>query len=179
MVTKGLDLPMLGTVGVIIGDTSLYFPDYTAEEKTFQMISQVIGRVGRGHGSSKIVIQTYSPESFSITTAVHKDYKAFYTSQLTERSDFSFPPFCFTLKLRVERKSSNSADKALKKIVHDTKSKFPGINISNPSPCFNEKTKNGYSWQAVVKASRRSTLLSIVSTLPSGIYYDLDPLTLL
>jgi primosomal protein N' (replication factor Y) len=72
MLTKGLDLPKLAVVGVVIADTGLYFPDYTAEERTFQMLTQVMGRVGRGHGMSTIVIQTYSPDSPSITHAVQK-----------------------------------------------------------------------------------------------------------
>jgi primosomal protein N' (replication factor Y) len=179
LLSKGLDLPKLSLVGVIVADTGLYIPDYTAEEKTYQMISQVIGRVGRGHRDGRAIIQTYHPDSPAITAALQKDYERFYEKQISERGTFVFPPFCYLLKLVVARSTRDSAEKACLKLAVDLQDGHFPISVIGPTPAFHEKQQGKYHWQLVIKAKQRSVLINIIKTLPSGWNYDIDPTNLL
>ena len=94
MVTKGHDFPRVATVGVLSADNSLALDDYRAGERTFAMLTQVIGRAGRGNVPGKAIIQTYNPESDVILRAASQDYKSFYKSEIRLRKALCFPPFC-------------------------------------------------------------------------------------
>lgn len=94
MVAKGLDFPYVTLVGVIAADTSLNLPDFRAAERTFQLLTQVAGRAGRHHLPGEVVIQTYSPEHYAVTTAQHHDYAAFITEELRHRGAMGYPPYC-------------------------------------------------------------------------------------
>jgi len=94
MVAKGLDFPYVTLVGVIAADTSLNLPDFRAAERTFQLLTQVAGRAGRHHLPGEVVIQTYTPEHYAITTAQHHDYSAFISHELHQRGMLGYPPYC-------------------------------------------------------------------------------------
>ncbi|REK76390.1 primosomal protein N' [Paenibacillus paeoniae] len=94
MVAKGLDFPYVTLVGVIAADTSLHLPDFRAAEKTFQLLTQVAGRAGRHELEGEVVIQTYTPEHYAITTAQQHDYAAFIGEELRHRSVMGYPPYC-------------------------------------------------------------------------------------
>ncbi|MFF2887955.1 primosomal protein N' [Paenibacillus sp. NPDC057967] len=94
MVAKGLDFPYVTLVGVIAADTSLHLPDFRAAEKTFQLLTQVAGRAGRHELEGEVVIQTYTPEHYAITTAQQHDYVAFISEELRHRSVMGYPPYC-------------------------------------------------------------------------------------
>lgn len=179
MLSKGLDLPRLSTVGVVVADTSLYFPDYTADERTYQMLTQVMGRVGRGHRVGTIIVQTYQPESPTIQHAIAKNYQAFYEQQLKEREQFHFPPFYHVLKLSVSRASQAAVQKNAEALHETLRTSGLALDISSPMPAFTERINNQYRWQLVVKARSRSELTKAVALLPSGWTYDLDPSNLL
>ncbi len=180
LLAKGLDLPLLSTLGVIAADSSLAMPDFTSQERTFQLLNQVLGRVGRGHRASTAVIQTFNPESRAIKDAVDDNWDDFYTSELSERKTFMFPPFCFLLKLSCRRASAKAAEKA----ATDLRTKLEGtqhrILIEGPAPSFHEKVGGKYEWQLIIKSKQRSNLLAIIAKLPSsGWTYDIDPINLL
>lgn len=179
LLAKGLDLPKLGFVGVVSADTSLSFPDYTAEERTYQMVSQVIGRIGRGHRSGKALIQTFHPGSPAIQAALDKDWSSFYDQELAERQQFGFPPFFYLMKLTVRRKSAASAQKAATELSEVLQHSGLGIQIIGPSPSFYEKSQNEYHWQIIVKAKDRRQLIKVIGLLPANWTYDLDPSNLL
>lgn len=179
LLVKGLDLPNLSVVGVVAADTSLSFPDYTAEERTYQLLTQVIGRIGRGHRTGSAIIQTYNPDSPAIKAAVRKDWESFYAIQLAERKQFLFPPFCYILKLTCVRKSPEAAQKASTVLMQRIHQIGLPIRLVGPAPSFYEKTTGGYRWQIIVKAKNRSHLLSVVKMLPANWTYNLDPLNLL
>ena len=176
---KGLDLPLLGFVGIISADTALGFPDYTATERTYQLVSQVIGRVGRGHRKGSIVLQTYQPDSPAIQAAVQRDWDNFYQSEIAERRQFRFPPFCYVLKITVGRKTEKGAEKAARDLAKLLLAARLPVEIIGPSPCFYERVANTYRWQIVIKAALRQRLLDIVPLLPATCVYDLDPSNLL
>ncbi|MFD0713661.1 primosomal protein N' [Paenibacillus sp. GCM10027626] len=94
MVAKGLDFPYVTLVGVIAADTSLHLPDFRAGEKTFQLLTQVAGRAGRHELPGEVIIQTYNPEHYAITTAQHHDYDAFINEEMRHRRQMSYPPYC-------------------------------------------------------------------------------------
>jgi len=176
---KGLDLPKLGLVGVINADTGLYFPDFSAQERTYQLLSQVAGRVGRGHRTSKVVIQTYSPESAIIRAVLHKNWQQFYIAELHEREQFLFPPFCYLLKIACRRATNASAQRAAEKFAEDLARMKLHVIIEGPAPSFHEKIQNKYQWQIILKAKSRGALLNVIAKLPSNWTYDIDPLNLL
>lgn len=176
---KGLDLPNLSLVGVIIADTSLFFPDFSAQERTYQLLSQVIGRVGRGHRAGTAIIQTFNPESTLLRAIIKKDWDTFYQTELHERKQFLFPPFCYVLKLTCRRASQHAAIKAAEKFAAELEQSGRRIVVEGPAPAFHEKVLNKYQWQLIVKAKDRSQLTDIVRNLPSGWSYDIDPMNLL
>lgn len=179
MLSKGLDLPKLSVVGVTLADTSLYFPDYTAEELTYQLISQVTGRVGRGHGKSTIIVQTYSPKSPAIQAAISKNYEQFYDHEMLSRKQYNFPPYCFMLKLRCSRKSAATARRHAEELAKSLRSSGLRIHVDGPNPCFAEKSAGEYRWQLIVKSPRRTELIEVINILPARWIFDLDPLNLL
>jgi primosomal protein N' (replication factor Y) len=176
---KGLDLPKLGLVGVIIADTSLYFPDFSAQERTYQLLSQVLGRVGRGHRAGKAILQTYSPDSALLQSILTKDWDTFYHNEITERQTFLFPPYCYLLKLTCKRASQASAERTAATYAKQLAGSRLRILVEGPAPAFHEKVQNKYQWQLIVKAKDRGELLKIIQKLPSGWSYDIDPMNLL
>jgi primosomal protein N' (replication factor Y) len=176
---KGLDLPKLGVVGVIMADTSLYFPDFSAQERTYQLLSQVLGRVGRGHRHGRAIVQTYNPESNLLKSILDKDWATFYQQELDERKIFTFPPYCYLLKLTCRRASQKSTEQAAGKFVSELAHSGLKIAIEGPAPAFHERIQNKYQWQVVIKAKDRKELLKVVAMLPSGWSYDIDPMNLL
>lgn len=176
---KGLDLPKLGLVGVIVADTSLYFPDFSAQERTYQLLSQVLGRVGRGHRDSRAIIQTYAPDSPLLKSILLQDWPTFYRKEIEERQAFIFPPFCYLLKLTCRRASAASAQKTAQTLARQLQSSGLRVQIEGPAPSFYEKVQNKYQWQLVIKARDRNELLKVISQLPSGWSYDIDPMNLL
>jgi len=176
---KGLDLPNLSLVGVVISDTSLHFPDFSAQERTYQLLGQVIGRVGRGHRDSRVIIQTYNPDSPLLQSIITKDWDTFYAKELEERRNFLFPPFCYLLKLTCRRASIASAQKAANICAKHIKDSSARVIIEGPAPAFHEKQQNKYQWQLVIKAKDRGELLKVIALLPSGWSYDIEPMNLM
>ncbi len=179
MLAKGLDLTQLTLVGVVVADTNLYFPDYTAEEQTYQLLTQVIGRVGRGHKSGTVVIQSYSPDSLAIQAAIKQNWEEFYQQQLAERKTHGFPPFYHTLKLSCARATHPGAEKAALQCSTVLRGSGLRIELVGPSPSFYEKSGGKYHWQLVIKAKDRRELLKVIPLLPANWTHDLDPLNLL
>lgn len=179
ILAKGLDLPRLSVVGIVSADSSLLIPDYTAAEHTYQLISQVTGRVGRGHRNSTVVLQTYDPLNPTIQAAVNRQWQQFYDLEIAERKAYRFPPFCYLLKLNCLRATSQAAEKAAQELTSKLAANYPGLTIEGPTPAFHPRERGKYNWQMVIKASRRSLLVDIIGALPSGWSYDIDPVNLL
>lgn len=179
MITKGLDLPKLSVVGVLNADSGLLVPDFTATERSFQQISQVVGRVGRGHRHSTVVIQTYNPDSPTLTDALQQNWSAFYERELTERKLYRYPPFVYLLKLWCLRASSKSAEAASTELADFIRQQHIRLTIEGPSPAFHPRESGKYKWQLILKSSSRQALLDIVAKLPSGWHHDIDPIDLL
>jgi primosomal protein N' (replication factor Y) len=179
LLAKGLDLPKLSTLGILLADTSLYLPDFSAQERTFQLVSQVLGRVGRGHVAGRAIIQTYHPDHPVLIDAIKTNYRHFYNRELSERRQYLFPPFCYLLKVTVRRASLKAAESTARNIASDLLETGARIRIEGPAPAFYERFQNKYQWQLVIKAVQRSELLKVIAHLPNNCSYDIDPLDLL
>ena len=180
-IAKGLDLPLLNTVGIVQADANLNLPDYAAEERTFQLITQVIGRVGRGHTDiNHVFLQTFQPEHPVILAAKSLDYAKFADYLLKKRQLSHLPPFFYLLRISIVKKTE---DLAIKKIMslHRTLKKFPDVYLSAPTPSFHEYTPSGYSWQIIVKAKKRDSLTHLIESIDQypEIRFAIDPPSLI
>lgn len=180
-IAKGLDLPLLNTVGIVQADANLNLPDYAAEERTFQLITQVIGRVGRGHTDiNHVFLQTFQPEHPVILAAKSLDYAKFADYLLKKRQISHLPPFFYLLRIYIVKKTE---DLAIKKIMelHRALKKFPDVYLSAPTPSFHEYTPSGYSWQIIVKAKKRDSLTHLIQSLDQypEIRFAIDPPSLI
>ena len=180
-IAKGLDLPLLNTVGIIQADANLNLPDYAAEERTFQLITQVIGRVGRGHTDiNHVFLQTFQPEHPVILAAKSLDYAKFADYLLKKRQLSHLPPFFYLLRISIVKKTE---DLTIKKIMelHRALKKIPDVYLSAPTPSFHEYTPSGYSWQIIVKAKKRDSLTHLIESLNQypEIRFAIDPPSLI
>jgi len=172
LLAKGLDLPKLNVVGVMLADTSLQIPDYTSTERTYQLLSQVIGRVGRGHTTGTALVQTYQPDNEVILSALTDNWEKFYDQEINERREYNFPPFVHLLKLSVSRTTSKSAEATMRKFAQTLKS---DVIVEGPAPELHEKQANKSRWQLVIKAKSRNSLIQIINHLPPNWHFDIDP----
>lgn len=180
-IAKGLDLPLLATVGVVQADAGLSLPDYSSEERTFHLLTQVIGRVGRGHlDAADVFIQTFQPNHPAIQAAIHSDYASFYNHALNVRRKGHFPPFYYIARLSVTYKTEATSIKYIK-MYHKALSKAQNLLLSQPTPAFHERAATGYTWQIVLRSTSRTRLLSILKSLPNNpkMHFTIDPPSLL
>lgn len=167
MIAKGLDFENVTLVGVVAADTSLNLPDFRASEKTFQLITQVAGRAGRGSYGGKVVIQTYNPEAYSIYHASKENYEEFYKEEIKIRESFLYPPFVeiFSVLIYGEnlKKVEEVSIKLYNIIMEEYRQKFSNENIGNfligPYPAAFERIKNNYRWQIVIKFEKENFYL--------------------
>lgn len=142
MVTKGLDFENVTLVGVLAADASLNVDDFRAQERTFNLITQVCGRAGRGEIQGRCVIQTYSPENPTLLLAAKQDYKAFYEEEINFRKEFLYPPFCDIINITVTSSHKEDAEKEAQKIAQELRVSlraFDNWSLYGPSPAPLEK----------------------------------------
>lgn len=180
MLGKGLDLPKLSLVGIINADTSLGVPDFSSSERSYQLLHQAIGRVGRGHLDGEVIVQSFHPENPLLRAALERDWRKLYESELAERQTYGFPPFYFLLKISVSRKTAAAAEAYIGKLHAAIRAMALRIKVEEPTPGFYERSHGAHNWQLIIRAKNRGQLLQLVDRLPKGDYvYDLDPINLL
>ena len=179
MLVKGLDLPHLSVVGIVAADLSLQIPDFSAEERTYQLLRQAIGRVGRGHTNGTTVIQTFNPENNIILQAIAKNYDDFYTTQIEQRKTFQFSPVLSIATFWCSRKSAASAHEAAEKVLAHLKKNTQMCTILGPVITFHPRRRGYQSAQLVVKSASRAEIVRLTTLLPTGWQYDLEPINLL
>jgi len=122
MVTKGHDFPNVTLVGVLLADTSLYLDDYRATERTFQLVTQVVGRAGRAQKKGRAIIQTYNPDHPALALAATQDYRSFYREEIAMRKSLVFPPFCDIVVLTAASQDEIFLQKTVLAIEQEIKS---------------------------------------------------------
>jgi len=189
MITKGHDFPYVTLVGVISADTSLNLPDFRAGERTFQILTQVSGRGGRGASPGRVIIQTFNPGHYAITRAKDHDYMGFYDDEMALRSVLSYPPFTRMVNIQL---SSLSRDKGmeglkeLKQFIYDsltTNRLKDKVEVIGPAESPIARIKGRHRWQLLLKGkdaravhNMAKDILSKASVIALDIKVDVDPL---
>lgn len=156
MVTKGFDFENVTLVGVITADMALNLPDYRSSERTFQMLTQVSGRAGRGEKSGEVIIQTYSPQNYAIYLAKDSNYNEFFKREIVIRKSLDYPPFSKILIINMAGESENKIkifSKKLKKSLQMVLKGHDEVHIYNPGACPISKINNIYRWQMMIKGN--------------------------
>lgn len=133
MVAKGLDIPNVTLVGIISSDTALHLPDFRAAERTFQLITQVSGRAGRGTRPGKVILQTYNPSHYSIEMAARQDYSSFYEKEIQFRDEGWYPPFCRLISFTAQAADEESAEHILKETASNLSKRISVLNKKQPA----------------------------------------------
>ncbi len=182
MVTKGLDLPQVTLVGVISADTSLNLPDFRAGERTFQLLSQVAGRAGRGPLGGQVIIQTYFPEHYAIQAAAKHDYATFYDKEISYRRQLHNPPFSRLASLIYTHTNDTLCQREAERmrgfLINERDAKgIANLSIIGPAPAFIHRLRGRFRWQLILRGADLSTFLSPLS-IPQGWTIDIDPVGL-
>lgn len=181
VIAKGLDLPKLHTVGVIQADSGLILPDYASTERAFQLLAQVVGRVGRDERDTTVIVQSYQPTHPVIQFGLKQDYEGFYEYALKERQKGGFPPFRYLLQLTDVYKTEAAAIRNAKTLAAELRRALPkGVEVLGPTPAFYERQHDTYRWQLTLKSPKRDVLVRALQLLPPTHWQsDLDPSSLL
>ena len=182
MIAKGLDLPLVTLVGIISADTALDLPDYRAAERTFQLLTQVAGRAGRGPRGGQAIIQTYHAEHYAIRAASQHDYAGFYQQELAYRRHLGYPPFNRLVALRYydrdRQRCQAEAERLAQWLAAEIRRLGVRADLIGPAPCFISRAGDRYRWQIVLRLPDPTPLLRGVA-LPWGWRVDVDPVSLL
>lgn len=179
LLAKGFDLPKLNLVGIVNAETALALPDFTSEERAFQLLYQVIGRVGRGHDKGHVIVQSLDPGNIVVSSALKRDFAKFYKHALAERQAFRFPPFAYLMQLSCRRASESGAETAARNLKKKLAGHGLPVEIIGPSPSFYARRGRYFYWQLVAKSKDRAHLLKLAKGLPADWTVDLDPINLL
>ena len=155
MIVKGHDFPKVTLVGVISADNALNIGDYRASEITFQVLTQVAGRAGRGEQNGKVIIQTYNPDHYAIECAKEQDFKKFYQIESKIRKTLKYPPFCDIIVLDFSSLNKHEIQRDTKKLHQYLKNRIInekfGVLLYSPLPCPVEKINDRYRWRIIIK----------------------------
>ena len=180
MVSKGLDFPNVTLVGILAADMSLNLPDYRAAERSFQIITQVAGRAGRGDKEGEVIVQTYTPEHYSLQYAKKYDYENFYEKEFTIRAMMGYPPFGRILLINGSGKNEDELRKQMIYLGEKVKEKaeeFGGLEVLGPTPCIIYRIKENYRWQIIIKGEFSSkfskSIKDILYDKANNVYNDI------
>ncbi len=185
MIVKGHDFPKVTLVGILAADLSLYANDYRAGERTFQLLTQAAGRAGRADRPGEVVIQTYSPEHYSVAAAAHQDYNNFYAEEIGYRNLMGYPPVLHMLKVLIEDRNHDMCEKMASTMAGVVKSSGVGA-VIGPSQDNILKIKDVYRYVFYIRHSDPEVLADDKDLLeswrrenPTGstmVQFDFDPM---
>ncbi len=155
MIAKGLDLPRVTLVGVVLADVGLALPDYRAAERVFQTLLQVAGRAGRGTEPGRVILQTYQPEHPAIVAAARHDYAAFYQAELEARRSLGYPPFSRLVRLEYRHPDQHAAQEAAERLAAQLRHRLQqgrgrATRLIGPAPCFFAQERGVYRWHIIL-----------------------------
>jgi primosomal protein N' (replication factor Y) len=183
MITKGLDLPLVTLVGVVSADTALNLPDFRAAERTFQLLTQVAGRAGRGLLGGRVIVQTYNPTHYAVQAAARHDYAAFAERELRFRRRNGYPPYRRLVRLEYRHRKAERARLAAEQLAQTLYSALlargqPADDLIGPAPAFFAKRRDLYRWQIILRVEDPADLLRQVP-ISAGWRVDIDPVSML
>lgn len=167
MVAKGLDFPRVSLVGVISADTALNLPDFRSGERTFNLLTQVAGRSGRGEVQGKVIIQTYAPENFAITASTTHDYHQFYRKEIKSRKTLRLPPFTHLVNLSLRGRNQKKVQEVADELSSELKEKRAnkGIQILGPAPEAVSRIRGSFRWSVLLKGSKQDELVKLLKQM--------------
>ncbi len=155
MVAKGFDFPGVTLVGVISADTALNLPDFRAGERTFQLLTQVAGRSGRGEKAGEVVVQTYRPDHYAILAAAEQNYEAFYRQEIVMREELNYPPFSQLANLVLTSAGEAEVERRAELVAAQLRRTAPeGVDVLGPAPAPLAKLRGRFRWHLLVRAPR-------------------------
>jgi primosomal protein N' (replication factor Y) len=191
MIAKGLDFPDVTLVGVINADTSLHFPDFRAAERTFQLVTQVAGRTGRGTKGGRVLVQTFSPEHAALQAAMQHDYVTFAEGEIPIRGQFGYPPTGSMVRLIIRGESERLTLQFAQRLAEEVRSGFPAncaVRVLGPAPAPIARLRGKHRFHILLSALDRRVLRSGVKAAREAIgqppddvqwVVDVDPLDML
>lgn len=196
MIAKGHDFPRVTLVGVVSADLSLSFPDFRAGERTFQLLSQVAGRAGRGKWKGQVIIQTYNPDHYAVRSAMSHDYQSFFKKEEELRKALWYPPFCSLACIRLQGNSKKQTEAAARRLSSDLQhilKRWPRrgreIQVLGPVEAPIARIKGKVRWQFLVKSRSPALLRHFIAEIrratiwlrSEGVYLisDVDPYDML
>ena len=164
MIAKGLDLPLVTLVGVVLADVGLNLPDPFAPERTFQILTQVAGRAGRSPLGGQVILQTFQPEHYVLRAAAQHDYTAFYHQELSYRRQMGYPPFSRLVRLELRQADAQQAEADARAMAENIRGWIESEERSEtemigPVPCFFSRLAGAYRWQIVLRGPDPASLL--------------------
>jgi len=187
MVAKGLDFPNVTLVGVVSADTAINMPDFRAAERTFQLLTQVAGRSGRGTSPGEVIIQTFSPDHYAVQAAMRQDYPAFYQQEILFRQELRYPPFSRFVNLICADEQESRAQARAETLAEALRAVVPSeIEIIGPAAAPLSRLKNQYRFHVALRAPTGAPLSTLVRSAISrlsasdrlGLHIDMDPLSM-
>ena len=187
MVTKGHDFPGVTLVGVLCADTGLSLPDFRASERTFQLLTQVAGRAGRGDKAGKVLIQTYNCESPAIAAAAEHDFGAFFAGEVGDREDLGYPPFGYLVAIRVDGPDASTVIRQSRRLADVARESGGAVSVLGPAEAPLAKLKGRTRWHLWLRAADRQELrktlrrvIAQVDDVPGArVAIDVDPVSAL
>lgn len=182
MVSKGWDIGQVGLVGIITADTILHLPDFRSAERTFQVLTQVAGRTGRGSELGTVVLQTYNPDNYAIQAARLHDYEAFYKQEIKHRETHGYPPFTRLVKLTIKDKDAREAARKAQAVAREILEHGNlAAEVIGPAPGFIPRLRGQYQQHIVLKlrSSNSDQIGKLLKAMPSFVDIDVDPENLL
>ena len=178
MLAKGLDLPLVTLVGIVLADVGLYLPDPFAGERVFQVLTQVAGRAGRSERGGKVILQTFNPDHQVIQSAARHDVNGFYQYELEQRKRLGYPPFTRLVRLEVRNQDQASAEEEARRVAEKLSMiSHQSSAVIGPVPCFFAKVNGEYRWQIVLRGANPQELLRDIKL--DGWRIEVDPVSLL
>ncbi|HEY2986862.1 MAG TPA: primosomal protein N' [Candidatus Binatia bacterium] len=194
MITKGHDVSGVTLVGAVLADLSLNLPDFRAAERTFQLLSQVAGRAGRGQEPGRVIVQTYTPDHYAFQHVQRHDYKSFFAAESEFRRALNYPPFSRLVHLRLDGTKPQEVEKTAKDLgtwlraqCQRQPSSYRDIEVLGPAPAPITKLRGRYRWQILLKGKKGPALLRLAgqtrTVVPRSmhvrLHIDVDPYNML
>jgi primosomal protein N' (replication factor Y) len=194
MITKGHDVGGVTLVGALLADMSLNVPDFRAAERTFQLLSQVAGRSGRGATPGRVIVQTYTPDHYTMRHLLGHDYQGFFAEEIEFRRSLNYPPFGRLVSIRIDGPKAEEVEAKAFALAGGLRAQLTRngkwreqIEVMGPAPAPIRKLRNRYRWQLLLKGTQSAVLLKFASQArdllpnsPSGrLHIDVDPYSML
>jgi primosomal protein N' (replication factor Y) len=166
MIAKGLHFPNVTLVGILNADLGLHMPDFRAGERTFQLLTQVAGRAGRGHLEGEVVVQTFTPQSPSVQFARHHDFEGYSEQELEARQLFNLPPFTHACLMHVRSRHERLAEFTMENLSGRLRQDLPkGVIMGQPNPSPLERAQGMFRFQVMFRSVQASLMTRHIKTV--------------